>query len=69
MFTDYVTFLLTKMVCGLFVLAHFSVYGLDAPQGQPLRWWAAFGITGYMALWGHMASFGNWKPATMQTHQ
>jgi len=60
MFIDYVTLLLINMVCGLFVLAHFAFYGLDAPQGEPRRWWTAFGVTGLVALVGGFHMVFTW---------
>jgi len=47
MMIDYVTLMLTNMVCGFVILAFFLLWGLDAADKK--RWAPAFGISGLVA--------------------
>ncbi len=48
MMIDYVTLMLTNMVCAFVILAFFLVWGLEAEDKK--RWAPAFGISGLVAV-------------------
>lgn len=63
---DYVTLLLTNMICGLLLLAAFLVWGLG--HEKQTSWAPAFGITGLVATVAGLAMTFTWpipKPYAM----